>query len=205
MQKIVVAVIVVIAALVLVGSGQWPFTNSQKSSTENMDSIVVAWSPFEHSALLYVAEDLGFFSQNGLNVTLRKYDVPAASLNGMLKGEVDIVVGAAEWPLVRKAFEKERIRAIGNIDKSELIYLIGRKDRGIEKITDLKGKRVGTTSGTVSEFHFGRFLDLHGMNMQDVVLVDLPPSRMGASHYKWQHRRTHWWGIYRSNPRAIRE
>jgi ABC-type nitrate/sulfonate/bicarbonate transport system substrate-binding protein len=91
----------------------------------------------------------------------------------MRKGEVDIVVGAAEWPLVRRAFEKERICAIGNIDKSELIYLIGRKDRGIEKVTDLKGKRVGTTSGTVSEFHFGRFLDLHGMNLHDVTIVDV--------------------------------
>jgi hypothetical protein len=49
MQKIILAAIAVIATLVLVGSCAWPFTSSQKNSTENMDSIVVAWSPFEHS------------------------------------------------------------------------------------------------------------------------------------------------------------
>jgi len=62
---------------------------------------------------------------------------------------------------------------IGNIDKAEFIYLIGRKDRGIEKVTDLKGKRVGTTLGTVAHFHLGRFLDLHGMSIKDLTLVDV--------------------------------
>ena len=91
----------------------------------------------------------------------------------MLNGEADIAVGIAEFPLVGRALQKEKIRIIGNIDKAEFIYLVGRKDRGIEKVSDLKGKRVGTTFGTVAHFHLGRFLNLHGMNMQDITLVDV--------------------------------
>ncbi len=101
-----------------------------------------------------------------------KYDSGAASLESVIKGDADIAVGVTEFPLVRKAFQNERVRAIGNIDKGEFIYLVARKDR-IRNETDLKGMRVGTTAGTVAEFHLGRFLTLHGMTLQDVTLVDV--------------------------------
>ena len=81
-------------------------------------------------------------------------------------------IGVTEFPLVRKALQNERVRAIGNIDKGEFIYLVARKDR-IRNETDLKGMRVGTTAGTVAEFHLGRFLTLHGMTLQDITLVDV--------------------------------
>ncbi len=138
-----------------------------------VEPIVVAYSPFESTALIWIAEDQQFFNQNGLDVTLRKYDTGAGALDGMVKGEADIAVGITEFPLVGRAFRKERIRAIGNIDKAQFIYLVGRKDRGIEKVSDLKGKRVGTTLGTVAHFHLGRLLSLNGMNMQDITLVDV--------------------------------
>lgn len=135
--------------------------------------IVMAYSPFESTALVWIAEEAEFFKRNGLDVTPRKYDTGAGALNGMIKGEADIAVGVAEFPLVGKAFLNERIRAIGTADKAELVYLVGRKDRGIGKVSDLKGKRVGTTLGTVAYFHLGRVLNLNGMSTEDVTIVDL--------------------------------
>ncbi len=134
---------------------------------------MVSWSPFESTALLWIAEDQRFFGQNGLNMTFRKYDSGAGSLAGMMNGEADLAVGTTEFPLVGRAFRKAGIRMIASIAKSELIYLVGRKDRGIEKASDLRGKRIGTTLGTIAEFHLGRFLELNGMNMKDVVLIDV--------------------------------
>ena len=119
---------------------------------------MVSWSPFESTALLWIAEDQRFFGQNGLNMTFRKYDSGAGSLAGMMNGEADLAVGTTEFPLVGRAFRKAGIRMIASIAKSELIYLVGRKDRGIEKASDLRGKRIGTTLGTIAEFHLGRFL-----------------------------------------------
>lgn len=173
MNRIVAAAIAVIFAVTLVGSGQWPFQNFGSTDSGTSEPITIGYSPFESVALLCVAEDQHFFSQNGLNVTLREYDTGVGALDGMLNGETDIVVGTNEFPLVGRAFQKERIRTIGSIAKSEFIYLIGRKDRGIENVTDLKGKRVGTTLRTIAHFYLGRFLELHGMNMQDISLVDV--------------------------------
>jgi NitT/TauT family transport system substrate-binding protein len=103
----------------------------------------------------------------------RRYDTGAAALGGLLNHEVDLAVGIAEFPLVGRALQKEQLLIIGNIDKAEFIYLIARKDRGIGEVSDLKGKRVGTTFGTVAHFHLGRFLNLHGMSIQDTNLVDV--------------------------------
>ncbi len=162
-----VTVLAVIAAIAL--TGVWYSANC----IEKADSIVVAWSPFEQTALLWIAEDRHFFEANGLNVTLRKYDSGVGSLDGMLKGEANITVGVTEFPTVGGVLQKKRIRTIGSIAKTEQIYLVGRKDRGIENVSDLRGKRVGTTSRTIAHFYLGRFLELHGMNMQDITLVEV--------------------------------
>jgi len=172
-MKKIAAAIAVIAALVLFGSAVWSFPNFGTADSGMPESITIGYSPFEHTALFWVAEDLGFFRQNSLNLALCKYDSGVASLDGLSNGEVDIAVGVTEFPLVGRALQKERIRTIGSIGKGEIIYLIGRKDRGIENVTDLKGKKVGTASRTISEFYLGRFLELHGMNMRDVTLVDV--------------------------------
>ncbi len=138
-----------------------------------VESVVVSYSPFESTAFLWIADNQGFFRQNGLDISMRKYDTGAGSLDGMLKGEADIALGITEFPLTRKALQKVKVRIIAGIDKSEFIYVIARKDRGIEKASDLRGKRVGTTLGTIAEFHLGRFLELNGMSMKDIVLVDV--------------------------------
>ena len=164
-----------IVAVVIVALGAafilWP--RVPKGYSGKMESITIGYSPFESTALFWIAQDQHFLSRNGLNVTLRKYDTGVGSLDGMLKGESDITVGTTEFPLVGRAFQKARISIIASIDKSEFVYLVGRKDRGIEQVSDLKGKRVGTTLKTIAEFHLGRFLELHGLNMRDITLVDV--------------------------------
>lgn len=168
---VLASIVIVIILAVVLGSMFYP--NPRQGYTGKAESITIGYSPFEQTALLWIAEDKHFFEANGLNVTLRKYDTGVGSLDGMLNGEADITVGVTEFPTVGRAFQKERIRTIGTIAKTEQIYLVGRKDRGIENVSDLKGKRVGTTLRTVAHFYLGRFLTLHGMNMKDITLVDV--------------------------------
>lgn len=165
MKRALIAITVVVSTIGAIVGGA--------SCSRAPEPLTVAWSPFESTALVWIAEDQGYFARNGLNLTLRKYDTGAASLDGMLAGEADIAVGTTEFPLVRRAFQKEKIHIIAIIDRSQFVYLVGRKDRGIENVSDLKGKKVGTTLGTIAEFHLGRLLELNGMTMQDIDLVDV--------------------------------
>lgn len=168
------AAIALLALIGIAGYGiWWAVTPLPAPLPGPPESITVAYSPFESTALFWVAEDRHFFSENGLCVTLRRYDSGAASLDGVVNGEAEIAVGVSEYQLVRKAFQNAGVRTIGNINKGEFVYLVGRKDRGIETVQDLRGKRVGTAVGTIAEFHLVRYLNLHGMTLRDITLVDL--------------------------------
>ncbi len=175
-MKTIAAVIVVIIALVSVGSAAWPFSNSGTTYSGTPLSITVGEKPYESSALVYIAEDQGYFAKNGLNVTMRNYDSAPRAIEGLLNDEADLVL-SSEYVSIGKAFNKEKISVIGSIDKYQTAYLAGRKDKGIENISDLKGKKIGITRGGIGEFYLGRFLDLHGISIRDITLVGMPPSQ----------------------------
>jgi ABC-type nitrate/sulfonate/bicarbonate transport system substrate-binding protein len=167
---IVLAVIILVAAIVL---SSFVYLNSQKTYFGKVETIKVAYSPFESLTLFWVAENRNFFSQNGLNVTSLKYDTGSGALNGVLKGEADIVVGTTEFPFTNSILGGAKISSLASISKSEFIFLVGRADRGINQISDLKGKIVGVAFGTIAQFYLGRFLELNSLSIQNVKLVDL--------------------------------
>jgi NitT/TauT family transport system substrate-binding protein len=170
---IVLAVIILVIAIVL---SSFFYLSSQKPYTGKMESISVAYSPFESLTLFWVAEEQGYFTENGLNVTSHKYGTGSAALKGVLNGEDNIAVGTSEFPLATSALNGDRISTFASISKSEFIYLIGREDRGIHEVSDLKGKTIGVAFGTIAQFYLGRFFDLNGLGLQDVTLVNLKTS-----------------------------
>jgi ABC-type nitrate/sulfonate/bicarbonate transport system substrate-binding protein len=166
---------IIATAIVVLGAAYVLWPHAPKGYSGKTEAITIGAPLIELSALIYIAENQHFFTGNGLNVLVRDYDLGVHAFNSMLRGESDIGI-AAEFPLVVKAFQKEKVRTIGSIGKFEFVYLVGRKDRGIEKISDLKGKRVGTAQGTIAEFYLGRYLHLHGMNLEGITFVDIQDS-----------------------------
>ncbi len=158
----------------LTGFGSWSCSKSDDSG--RMENIIIGAPPLEQNALIYIANDQRFFARNGLNISIKDYDSGVTALNGMLKREVGIAE-AAEFPFVRAAFQKEQICVIACNDKFENDYIIGRRDRGIDKVSDLKGKRIGVSLKTINEFYLGRFLGLNGIDMKDIAPVDIRPGQ----------------------------
>jgi len=143
---------------------------SQRGPAGKLEPISIGVPPNEQSTLIFVAEDQNLFAANGLEATIKVYDTALAALDGMKRGEVDISQ-TAEFPIVRQALAKEDIRIIASIDRFENIFLVARKDRGIENVADLRGKKIGAARGTLTEFHLSRFLTLHGIGLQDLTIV----------------------------------
>lgn len=173
MRKKDTAVIAIIAAIALAGIGGWFVLGSQKNSVKPMESITVAYSPFESCALFLVAEDRQFFAKNGLNLTLYRSTSGAAALNDMLNGKAEMAVSVSEFPFVGNVFQGSSARAVACMDRAEYIYIVARMDRGIVNPTDLRGKRIGTAAGSIAEFYLGRFLSLQGLGMQDTHYVSV--------------------------------
>ena len=139
-------------------------------------SITIGSVRDEQETLIYVADERGFFTAKGLAVQLRPYDSGLAATDGMLKNDVDVAT-AAEFVIVGKVLKKEKILDIGTIAEFENESLIARTDKGIRKIGDLKGKRIGVARRTSTEFSLSRFLNLQGIAIGQVTFVDIPPAK----------------------------
>jgi NitT/TauT family transport system substrate-binding protein len=136
------------------------------------ESIRLGTVLLEPSVPIFVAQERNFFSKNNLAVVIKYYDVGLNAAKGVVNGEVDLSTPVAEYVLVGRVFDKKNLKAIASIDKVDYAFVVGRKDRGINTIPDLKGKRIGVVRGTILDFQLGRFLDLHGLSIGNVELVN---------------------------------
>lgn len=172
-KKRLAIISLVIVALVASSFGSFLILGMQNDDRPAVERITVGLLPHEIGGLVYVASAQGYFDDNRLNVTIMDYSSGLAAVNGMLNGEVDIAT-AADFVLVGKALENHSLVAIGNIDKFSSEYIVVRTDLGISNVSDLKGKRIGVPMGTVAEFNLGRFLELAGIDLDQVTFVDVP-------------------------------
>jgi NitT/TauT family transport system substrate-binding protein len=174
-RKRVMAVGAVLIALSLV-AGSVMVLDQRKGQPEPLQNITIAVPTLEQNALIYLAESQGLFTENRLNVSVNYYASGTAAFNAALAGQANLSV-CAEFPFVAAAFNKQPISIITSMDKFENEAIIVRTDHGITGPGDLRGKKIGVVKQTTAEFYLGRFLDLHGMSIQDVTLVGISPAQ----------------------------
>lgn len=136
--------------------------------------IVIAAPALEQSALLYVADARGYFEDEGLDVEIQDHTSGTPALDALRSGEAQIAE-AAEFPVARAIMQGNPLCVIATNDRFQNDYVIARKDSGVQDVGDLRGKRIGVVRGSTAEFFLGRFIELHGLSLRDVELVDVQP------------------------------
>jgi len=122
------------------------------------EKITIAVSPQSLSAPVYVAHARGYFEREGLRVTLSTHTTGKASLAEVIGGNADFCT-VAETPIMFAGLKGEKICILATIaDSSRYMKIIARKDRGIAKPEDLRGKRIGVTFGTNNEYFLYAYL-----------------------------------------------
>ena len=141
------------------------------------EKITLAAYAGETGALVYVAEDQGFFEENGLDVTIKGYASGKAAADALINGEADIATSAG-FVFVSNSFDHTDLRVFGTVATAEVKELVARKDKGITTTADLMGKKIGVTKKSGGEFALGVFLIFNALSYQDVELVDLKGSQI---------------------------
>jgi ABC-type nitrate/sulfonate/bicarbonate transport system substrate-binding protein len=181
MKRSTVAIILfILVACVAAGIIVLSQLTTSKKYSGTPAHITIGTSLIDASGLIWIAEDQGYFAENGLTVEIKVFEAGKYAVHGLLDGKLDVAT-AAEFVFAGKAVKEEKLQTIGSIAKQEFHYLIGRKDRGIEQVKDLKGKRIGLPLQTSAEFYLGRYLQLHAVKINDVTLIDLKPTQVGES------------------------
>jgi len=148
-------------------------TSCQGGDPGPLTSLRIGTTKSEVNLLILIAQDQGYFADNGLEVIHEIYPSGVAALDGLLDDEVDLATGS-EFAFVGQVLAQKDVRSIGAISRSSIEYLVGRVDRGIHELGDLKGKTIGVPLGSRPEFALDRFLYFRGIEESDVTLVDVP-------------------------------
>jgi NitT/TauT family transport system substrate-binding protein len=128
--------------------------------------------PGPQSTLIWVAEKEGLFKKHDLEVALRRYDVGYNAVKGLGSDESDVATGT-EFAFISNAFSQPGLRVIASIAQGDTTSFVGRRDRGINSVADLAGKRIAVSPGVINQFLLGKYLALNGIGQGAVTLVNM--------------------------------
>ena len=172
----VFGIVLLLALMVLTAFCQKP----EKSIGPN-EKVTIGVGSGGLSLPFIIAREKGFFQEAGLDVTIRVYPAFKKANEAMFAGELDSsVIGDSQ--IVLESFKRDDFTVIATFAYSyDNIKVIGRKDRGVSKPADLKGKKIGTAIGIGSYFFAHVYLTEHGIDPSAVKKVDFAPTDVAGA------------------------
>ena len=105
------------------------------------------------------------------------YPGPITVTNGgipnIMDGSADIATNA-ETQLLRQSVDDPNLRTIFTVAES-FYRIVARKSAGIQKVSDLRGKRITTPRNTSADYFLARMLATANMTEADVTIVPITP------------------------------
>jgi NitT/TauT family transport system substrate-binding protein len=165
-------VILVLSALI----GALGCTSNREVDTEAIPFTLGIGGPL-YSGLILVAQEKGYFRDVGLDLTINRYQSGLHAADALLRDEVDLSTSST-LVFVAKLPEHDDLRIFATISTADVSEIVARMDRGIASPQDLKGKRIGVTFNTISDYYATTFLKVNAIRPSEVELVDIDPEHM---------------------------
>jgi len=133
---------------------------------------------------LTICERLGYFKEQGLDVTINDFRGGAQSLQALVGGSVDVVTGAYEHT-IRMQAKGQDIKAVIELGRFPGIVVGVRKDKAAsyKSAADLKGMKIGVSApGSSTNFFVMYMMSKAGLKPADAsyIGVGIGPSAVAA-------------------------
>jgi len=162
-MKKIALLLVVVTSVIIAACG----------SSEPEDIVVTLdWFQNANHAGIYTALDEGYFDDEGLNVTVEPPADPAAILGLVASGQSEFAF-YYQPDLLQARQEGIPVVAVAGIVQRPLNSIMTLKSSGIEKPSQLVGKKVGTPGLPWNEAMLTTMLEADGVSRDDVEVVDV--------------------------------
>jgi NitT/TauT family transport system substrate-binding protein len=161
----------VVAALLVMADG------IQAAQAEPLRISYFTWVGY---GPLFVAQEMGFFADEGIEVELINIDDHTAAFSGLFAGQIDAIAAGTQDVLTFAAPDEDRLVCVLPLDESRGgDGILANKD--IRTIADLKGRSVAVPRGSLQQFYLAILLKEVGLTEADVEVVDLPAEDAGEA------------------------
>lgn len=135
-------------------------------------SLILDWFVNPDHGPIIVADELGYFEEAGLDLTIDAPADPNDPPKLVAAGRYDLAV-SYQPHLHLQIKEGLPLVRIGTLVATPLNTVLVLKDGPIKSIADLKGRKVGFSVGGLEDAMLGTILEKHGLTMQDVTMVNV--------------------------------
>ncbi len=135
-------------------------------------TVILDWFPNPNHAPLFVTKDKGFFQALGLDVEFIGPANPSDAPKLVAAGKADI--GITYQPqFIEQVDQGLPLIRIGTLIDKPLDCLVVLNNGPIKKISDLKNKRVGYSSGSLNSIALKTMLEKNGLSLKDVQHINV--------------------------------
>jgi len=135
-------------------------------------TLILDWLINPDHAAIFVAEEQGFFSREGLQINIIAPSNPDDGPKLVAAGHADLAVSYEPQLVVQAAKGLPLIR-IATLINHPLNCLIVKKDGPIHQLADLKGKRIAYTSHVEGTLMLNALLEKAHLRMNDVQTINV--------------------------------
>lgn len=123
-------------------------------------------------APVFIADQQGFFKEEGLDVSVRPFTSGAEATEGFRSGAAEFLV-ASDVPLIYLLVGGDTVMLAQFSANPDMLLIIGPK--GMSAPSELKGKKFGLVTKSASEYLLNNYLKRAGLALNDVERVHLAP------------------------------
>ncbi|MDA1128233.1 MAG: ABC transporter substrate-binding protein [Chloroflexi bacterium] len=135
-------------------------------------SIALDWFPWSNHSGLYIAQERGYFTDEGLDVNIYVPGDPTTVLQTVGAGRDDFGISYQPELLIAREQGIEAVSIMALV-QHPLNSIMALTESGIAEPKDLKGKKVGATGAASDEALIDTMLRSQGLTVDDVELVNV--------------------------------
>lgn len=169
----IIKVILSLSLLFLLGSCE----KKEEKTIGSMTQLRASISKGNSSSIYHITHDLGHFQEQNIEIVTQEFQSGKAALLDLINGNADMAT-ATEFAYVSQSFDHKDLKILGCIATFRNKHFIFKPNKRIDSPLDLKGKKIGITRKSGSEYFLGTFLTKHQISLPEVDIIDLKPKQI---------------------------